>query len=160
MDNARNTDKELMDGYAMAAGRTCADFKSMRDRIGWSQNEAATAMGIDPNTVKKWENPLAGWDVRPYGWAWIDRMYDAYISEVDSLIDYAISEVDRLGIGDGGTVAISYYRNGQAKGTGIGTRHGEPAGAANAVSRAVGEYFENTGYTVRYVWAENGGFIV
>ena len=161
MEREQFSDKEIMAGFEQADGRTGADFRAMRERIGWSQNEVGTAIGVDPNTVKKWENPLAGWDVRPYGWAWIDRMHDAYYREVDALIDAAIAEVEARGIEPGGTVAISYYRNGSTAKYGVArTRHGEPAGAADAVSRAVGEYFENEGYRVRYVWAEEGGWVV
>lgn len=159
-NDAYNTDEELMAGFELADGRTGADFRAMRERIGWSQNEVGTALNVNPNTVKKWENPLAGWEVRPYGWSWIDRMYEAYWREVDQMIDYAVKEVESQGIPKGGEVRISYYRNGPASSGVARTRHGEPAGAADAVSRAVGEYFESEGYRVRYVWAENGGWII
>lgn len=160
----RNIDKysdaELMAGYEQADGRTGADFRAMRERIGWAQQEAGVAMGVDKSVVQKWETPQAGWDVRPYGWAWIDRMHHAFWNEVDDLIDAAVAEIEKRGIEEGGVVKLSYYRNGGKLKGAARTRHGEPAGAADAVSRAVGDYLEEQGYTVRYVWAEDGGWIV
>lgn len=160
MEYTEHRDAELMAAYEEADGRTGADFRAMRERIGWSQNEAEAAMGVKDGTIKRWENPNSGWEVRPYGWAWIDRMHDAFWREVDALTDLAAARIAERGIAKGDVVRISYYRNGKPDTGRAKTRHGEPAGAADAVSRMVGEYFEGEGYKVRYVWAEEGGWVI
>lgn len=154
------SDAELMAEFEAREDRTSADFRAMRERIGWAQREVDAALGMHEGTTKKWESPHTGWDVRPYGWAWIDKMLEAHYREVDTLIAYALSAIEKRGISKGDTVRISYYRNGSPKFGVARTRHGEPAGAADAVSRAVGEYLEDEGYKVRYVWAEEGNCLV
>lgn len=141
-------------------GRTSADFRAMRERIGWSQNEVGRSMGIDPELVKKWENPNCWYEVLPKGWDWIDRKYAEFWNEVDELIDKALEEIEERGIEEGADVSLSYYRNGAPRYGGARTRHHEPAGAANAVSRAVGDYLGDEGYKVHYVWAEDGGWLI
>ena len=155
-----SSDSEMMAAFAIVDGRTGADFRAIRESIGWTQAEVAKALNVDKSVIQKWETPQAGWDVRPYGWAWADRMRKAFLAEVDELIDVALDEIERQGIEEGGTVKISYYRNGRVREGVARTRNGEPAGAADTVSRAVGEYLEDEGYKVRYVWAEEGGWIV
>lgn len=160
------TNSELMAAFESGDDRTGADFRAMRERIGWSQNDVERALGCTPTTVKKWESPITGWSVLPYGWAWIDKMYAQYFEEVDALTDLAISRIKSHGIKKGETVRLSYYRNidkqsyDKRKRNAGRTRHQEPPSAANAVSRAVGDYLEDEGYKVRYVWAEDGGWII
>ena len=155
----KSTAAELMSADEYAKGRTGVDFRAMRERIGWSQSEVEYALNVTRTTVKKWESPHTGWHVMPFGWQWIDEMYDAYFAEVDRMIELAEKRIAKAGIAKGGVVTLSYYRNG-TKDDHMPRRHGEPAGAANAVSRAVGDYLEEQGYVVRYVWANEGEYII
>ena len=122
--------------------RTGAEFRAMRDTIGWTQREAGDAMGFPESTVKKWENPKAGWDVLPVAWDWMDKRMADHVAEVDRLIEKAHK------VADSGKrpINFAYFRNGMRTG-------GAPAGAMNARAREAASFIESEGYPVRFVWA-------
>lgn len=41
---------------AKRSGLTPAEFKFLRKSLGWSSQDTATRMGVDPATVSRWEN--------------------------------------------------------------------------------------------------------
>lgn len=141
------TDEERAE--ALAEERTGAEFRAMRETIGWTQREVGVALGYgDEQPVKRWENPKAGWIIRPFAWAWMDRQVAQHAADVDALIDRAHEWIDRQPGRVAGPVLLAYWRNG------IPT-DGRPAGALNAIAREVGQFLESEGYGVRYVWAND-----
>ena len=123
--------------------RTGAEFRAMRDKLGWTIRELATELGEEERVVSNWENPRSNWDVRPRAWQWMDRATHAFDATVRKRIDQAHGYLDATRVD---TVSIIYRRNGMKRGGHY------PAGSANAMARAVGDWLESEGYKVRYVW--------
>lgn len=138
---ARISDEE----YAEMAreSRSGAHFRAMRDKIGWTIRELASELGEDERTVKHWENPSSGWLVTTRAWEWMDKATRGFDNNVDRRVAQAHAHLDETGA-DG--VTILYRRNGMRRGAHY------PAGSANAVARAVGEWLASEGYDVRYEW--------
>lgn len=126
--------------------RTSADFRAMRDKIGWTIRELAKELGEEERVISNWENPRSNWDVRPHAWAWMDKAVHGFDALVNHHIDEAHEYLDSTKSTE---VSILYRRNGMK-------RNGHyPAGSANAMARAVGEWLVSEGYVVHYVWPQN-----
>lgn len=138
--------------------RTGAEFKAIRERLGWSQREIASELGEDHDTVKKWENPGSvshGWKVREHVWDWLDKRVEEFEDEVDRRVVDAHDYIEHTGAQ---TVTILYRRVGMYHSMKLdsrGRRHACPVGVANAVAREVGDYLVSEGYEVRYDWPED-----
>ena len=138
--------------------RTGAEFRAIREKLGWSQREIAGELGEDHTTVKKWENPSTvayGWKIRPYVWEWLDKRVVEFENEVDEKIDQALEYFKYSGAD---SITILYRRIGMYHSMKVKTRghkHACPVGVANAVARTVGDYLVSEGYNVRYDWPED-----
>lgn len=138
--------------------RSGAEFRAMREKLGWSQLEIANELGEDHSTIKKWENPNSvshGWYVRPYVWEWIDKRIVEFEAEVDKRIEQAHEYFKYT---DAKSITILYRRIGMYHYMKVNTRghkHACPVGVANAVARTVGDFLESEGYEVRYDWPED-----
>ena len=138
--------------------RSGAEFRAIREKLGWSQRELATELGEEHSTIKKWENPgtvSMGWKVRPYVWEWLDKRVEEFENEVNERIDQAHEYFEYTGAN---SVTILYRRIGMYHFMKVKTRghkHACPVGVANAVARTVGDYLMSEGYEVRYEWPED-----
>lgn len=138
--------------------RSGAEFRAIREKLGWSQRELANELGEDHSTVKKWENPSTvplGWKIKPYVWDWIDKRVVEFEDEVNRRIDQAHEYFEYTGADH---ITILYRRTGMFHSMKVRTRghkHACPVGVANSVARTVGDYLMSEGYVVRFDWPED-----
>ena len=123
--------------------RTGAEFRAMRDKLGWSIRELAAELHEPESSIKNWENPASKWSVRPFAWEWMDKAVRGFDSNVDRRVRQAHEHIDATGET---TLTILYRRNGMRRNAHY------PAGSANALARAGGDWLASEGYTIRYDW--------
>lgn len=125
---------------------TKADFKALRERLGYTQLNAAQALGVDVRTIKRWERPQQP-EPPADAWAWLDAEADRF----EQMLDFSV----RKAVGSGaGRVVLTYYRT-QEQFDQCGRDSGA-YGFANALARAVGYELECEGLEVEYRYPDDG----
>ena len=128
--------------------RTKADFRALRETVGFSQHTLAAELGVSPLSVKRWERPdIDGYN--PPADAW--ELLDSYLATHDQMVAEVFAEV-RLQVKANGRkpdcIPITYYRD-QAQFDALGRDEGY-YGVANANARALAGKLRRAGYTVEF----------
>lgn len=128
--------------------RGSAEFRMRREACGIELADIAGALGVRPDTAKRWENPGKGMPPSVRAWAYVDS---AYLGLLDA-VEAAIRQVEDTegALGEPQAVHVAYRRHGMP------TRDGETVKQANAVARAAAIALTALGYKVRAEWADEG----
>lgn len=115
--------------------RTKADFAALRETVGLTQANLADDLGVNPRSVRRWEQPgQEGYEPPAEAWEVLDRYADLQ----RRMVDHARETVMRAGDGAGrqpDEVVLTYYRF-QEQYDDLGRDAGW-YGVANANARAV-----------------------
>lgn len=134
--------------------RTKAEFRALRETVGFSQHALATELGVRPLSVKRWERPdIDGYN--PPADAW--DLLDSYLAAHDRMVAETFAEVRRQVKAIGrkpDCIPITYYRN-QAQFDALGRGEGY-YGVANANARALAGKLRRAGYTVEFRYPGEG----
>ncbi len=140
-----------MDEYLNRRRTPTATARAWRETVGLSQLDAAKELGVNVRSVKRWEDPRAGYLAPDIYWELLERYMDAQREAVDA----ALEEAQGAEAEDGrppALVPLTYYRaqwDYDANGVGDG-----PYTVANASARAAGEALAFAGYRVEYRYPE------
>lgn len=128
--------------------RSKADFKALRERVGLSQQDVATALGVNIKTAKNWENPKQDrYRIPADAWSYLDHALDLQKQQVSYACAVVAKQVEAFGA-EPVTVPITYYRD-QAMYDEFGRDSG-PFGQANANARAMAYELERRGIKVEF----------
>ena len=127
--------------------RSKADFKCLRERVGLSQQDVASALGVNIRSVKRWEDPSFPNHAPEDAWAVLDDAMDMQCQQVSYACAVVAQQVESFGM-EPVTVPITYYKD-QAMYDEYGRDPG-PFGQANANARAIGYELERRGIDVEY----------
>ena len=134
--------------------RTKAEFRALRETVGFSQHALAAELGVRPLSVKRWERPdIDGYN--PPADAW--NLLDSYLATDDHMVAEAFAEVRRKVKAIGrkpDCIPITYYRD-QAQFDALGRDQGY-YGVANANARAIAGKLRRAGYTVEFRYPGDG----
>lgn len=125
-----------------------ADFKALRERVGLSQQDVASALDVNIKTVKNWENPKQERYLIPVdAWDYLEDAAELQRKQVSYACAVIAQQVEAFGM-EPVTVPITYYRD-QKMYDEFGRDPG-PFGQANANARAIGYELERRGIDVEY----------
>lgn len=134
--------------------RTKAEFRALRETVGFSQHALAAELGVSPLSVKRWERPdIDGYN--PPADAW--NLLDSYLATHDQMVAEIFAEVRRQVKAIGhkpDCIPITYYRD-QAQFDALGRDEGY-YGVANANARALAGKLRRAGYTVEFSYPGDG----
>lgn len=134
--------------------RTKAEFRALRETVGFSQHTLAAELGVSPLSVKRWERPdIDGYN--PPADAW--DMLDSYIAAHDQMVTEVFAEVRRQVKAIGrkpDCIPITYYRD-QAQFDALGRDEGY-YGIANANARALAGELRRAGFNVEFRYPGQG----
>lgn len=134
--------------------RTKAEFRALRETVGFSQHALAAELGVSPLSVKRWERPdIDGYN--PPADAW--DMLDSYLAAHDRMVAEMFAEVRRQVKAIGrktDCIPITYYRD-QAQLDALGRDEGY-YGVANANARDLAGKLRRAGYTVEFRYPGQG----
>ena len=132
--------------------RSKADFKCLRERVGLSQQDVASALGVNIRSVKRWEDPSFPNHAPEDAWAVLDDAMDMQRQQVSYACAGRAERVENGAVESFGmepvTVPITYYKD-QAMYDEYGRDPG-PFGQANANARAVATALEQRGINVTF----------
>lgn len=115
--------------------RTKADFAALRETVGLTQANLADDLGVNPRSVRRWEQPgQEGYEPPAEAWEVLDRYADLRRQMVDHARETVMQAGERMG-GQPGQVVLTYYRS-QEQYDDLGRDEGW-YGVANANARAV-----------------------
>lgn len=115
--------------------RTKADFAALRETVGLTQANLADELGVNPRSVRRWEQPgQEGYEPPAEAWEVLDRYADLRRRMVDHARETVMQAGERMG-GQPGQVVLTYYRS-QEQYDDLGRDEGW-YGVANANARAV-----------------------
>ncbi len=128
---------------------TKANFKALRETVGMSQAHFAKVFGINPRSVRRWENPdEVSCNPREEAWAILEEARKAQIKALDA----AMEAIDRIEEerGTPKTVQLTYWSSAIA----YAAAHPEEDPAnwqmANANARLTAHMLEEMGYKVEF----------
>lgn len=134
--------------------RTKADFAALRETAGLTQANLADDLGVNPRSVRRWEQPgQEGYEPPAEAWEVLDRYADLRRQMVDYARETVMQAGERMG-GQPGQVVLTYYRS-QEQYDDLG-RDGGWYGVANANARAVASELSHYGVTVCFRYPEEG----
>ena len=115
--------------------RTKADFAALRETVGLTQANLADDLGVNPRSVRRWEQPgQEGYEPPAEAWEVLDRYADLRRQMVDHARETVMRAGERMG-GQPGQAVLTYYRS-QEQYDDLGRDEGW-YGVANANARAV-----------------------
>lgn len=129
--------------------RTKANFRALREIVGMSQQDMASAMRCGLRSVKRWEDPNAPYWAPDPAWAILEERYAIQ----QQMCDYAVAQCERVEEEHGRapkSVPVVYYRDQREY-----DEHGRDAGlvtVANANARAVFAELVAEGYDAQFVY--------
>lgn len=133
--------------------RSKADFKCLRERVGLSQQDVASALGVNIRSVKRWEDPSFPNHAPEDAWAVLDNAMEVQRQQVSYACAVVAQQVESFGM-EPVTVPITYYKD-QAMYDEYGRDPG-PFGQANANARAVATALEQRGINVTFNYPLHG----
>ena len=68
--------------------RTKIGFQATRQRVGMGVPDVAHALGISPNTVKRWESPASPAVPFEQAWELLERELARHLAQVDAGLDH------------------------------------------------------------------------
>ena len=132
---------------------TKADFRSMREQTGYSQQALANVLDVNVKTVKRWEHeadasqpPVDAWELLEDALN-VQRQMATYAVSVAREQEAALGEKPKA-------IRLTYYRD-QAMFDRFGRDEGY-FGAANANARAAAEALIREGYEVEFRYPTDG----
>ena len=133
--------------------RTKAGFRALRDRVGFSQQNMADALGVRVRTVKRWEDPSHPSMPPDAAWDLLGSLCDAQRQAVETCYEQAARAVEDHGrMPD--SVVMTYFRD-QEMYDAYGRDDG-PYGVANANARAAAAQLERLGLEVEFRYPQEG----
>ena len=134
--------------------RTKADFAALRETVGLTQAALAEELGVNPRSVKRWEQPgMEGYEPPQDAWDVLDAYDETQRQMVDHCRETAVQARERAGHMPA-EVRLTYYRN-QAQYDELGRDDGW-YGVANANARAVAAELRRCGFEVRFAYPGEG----
>lgn len=122
--------------------RTPIGFQAARQRVGMGVADVAHALGINPNTVKRWESPASAAEPFEQAWEMLERELTRHRTQVEAGLD----AIERAGEDD---VTLPYWPS-EAAWHAANPRSPISARMANATIMATAEAAEALGHTVRF----------
>ena len=125
--------------------RTKANLRALRDLVGYSQQDLAGALGVNPRSVKRWEDPDGEYWAPDAAWEVLEHALDVQ----RQMVDYAVAQCERVSEEAGrmpSSVPVTYFRD-QRMYDEWGRDPGS-YGIANANARAVWRELDAMGYPV------------
>ena len=145
---------DLQNGHNERPRRTKADFAALRETVGLTQANLADDLGVNPRSVRRWEQPgQEGYEPPAEAWEVLDRYADLRRQMVDHARETVMQAGERMG-GQPGQVVLTYYRS-QEQYDDLGRDEGW-YGVANANARAVASELAHYGVTVCFRYPEEG----
>lgn len=129
--------------------RTKSNFMYMREACGITQSQAAEALGVSNDTLRKWEKP-SGNEPPEDAWEYIESAYETHLWAVDSAVEAFLDANDEYGTE---RASFTYYRN-QTQYDRMGRDIGYFT-RANANARAAAERILAMGFEVEFRYPEN-----
>lgn len=129
--------------------RTKSNFMYMREACGITQSQAAEALGVSKDTLRKWEKP-SGNEPPEDAWDYIEKSYEMHLWSVDAAVDAFLDAHEDFGAE---TASFTYYRN-QKQYDDMGRDSGYFT-QANANARASAERIIGLGFEVEFRYPEN-----
>jgi transcriptional regulator with XRE-family HTH domain len=131
---------------------TRSNFRALRETVGISQLNLANRLGVNKQSVKRWENPrfdAGGYNMPPDdAWNVLDDAREMQKKVVDHTIEAAKKlEADH---GSSATLSLAYWRTQEDYDEAHSQEEHQPFEMANANSRQAGAMLERYGYTVNY----------
>lgn len=126
---------------------TKADFRAMRELVGYSQQALASVLGIDQRTIRRWEDETCDSHASEEA---VELLQSA-LSVQSQMVDYAlqVAEAQSNDFGKAPKVIhLTYYRD-QDSYDRFGRDEGY-CGIANANSRAAAAELKRHGYEVEF----------
>mgnify|MGYP004644892239 CR=1 FL=1 len=134
--------------------RTKADFRALRETVGFSQHALAAELGVRPLSVKRWERPdIEGYNPPDDAW----QLLDAYLMTHDQMVAETFAEVEKQVKALGrkpDCIPVTYYRD-----QGMFNEFGRDEGCygiANANARALAGMLRRAGYHVEFRYPGGG----
>lgn len=124
-----------------------ANFRVLRETMGFTREDVADALGVSVRSVKRWENPRE--ENLPPEDAWVlledaQKKRREIVSQALEVVDYAKAR--------GGVVEMTYYRS-QEQFDKVGD--GGCYRVANANARAVAKGLEDEGIVVEWSYPDD-----
>lgn len=134
--------------------RTKADFAALRETVGLTQANLADDLGVNPRSVRRWEQPgQEGYEPPAEAWEVLDRYADLR----RQMVDHARETVMKTGESTGELpthVVLTYYRS-QEQYDELGRDEGW-YGVANANARAVASELAHYDVAACFRYPEEG----
>lgn len=125
--------------------KTPANFRALRDLVGFKQDEFADIVGVDRSAVRRWD---AGKEpILPRAWNTLQAMVDEHMALVSNLMGDAAGAFAPEGPeGEAPTVELAYYRSADSY------RGSADWMSANKAAHAAAERLIELGYRVSFVY--------
>lgn len=128
-----------------------ADFRALREQVGFSQQDVADLMGVNVSSAKRWERPDYPFSIPDAAWELLESAYELQRQEVEYAVDQIVHAASVTRQGSRLPVVLSYWRT-QADYDEAHPNQPGPYGQANAISRAVAEKARALGFEVDFVY--------
>lgn len=134
--------------------RTKADFAALRETVGLTQANLADDLGVNPRSVKRWEQPgMEGYEPPADAWDVLDSYAETQRQMVEHCRETAMQAREQTGrMPD--AVTLTYWRS-QEQYDELGRDRGW-YGVANANARAVAAELARYGFAVRFAYPGDG----
>lgn len=130
-----------------------ADFRALREELGLTQKDVAEQLGVQAQTVKKWEALNHPYDPPESAWMWLEDMDTQRILLAERAVD-AVKGLEMREGAEPQEVTLKYFRDQDDY-----NRHGRddgPFGLVNARSRSIAKELRRQGFRVRFVYPDEG----
>lgn len=130
-----------------------ANFRALREQVGYSQQDVADALGVHIRSVKRWEDPRYPFDIPGDAWSLLEAAHEMQRRVVDEAVERACGAGEATGMHSGVPVVLAYWRT-QAD---YDERHPldpGPFGQANATARAAAERLRGIGFDVSFSFGQ------
>lgn len=131
--------------------RSKADFRALRESLGLTQTDLAIELGVQPQTVKKWEAMNHPYSPPESAWIRLDEMEAEQILATEDIVNRIIELVNRFN-GDPGLIPIKYYRD--QDDYNVHGRDVAPYGLINARIRAAAKELRRRKLNVQLLYPE------
>ena len=134
-----------------------ADFRAIREMLGITQDIAALALGVQAQTVKKWEKERCATLPPEDACKWLTEMWAKHNKIVNSVV--AQNEALYKSVNcTPENITLTYYRNAQDyRKYGRDNRGGDTWQMVNARTRAIAQALMAKGYMVKFQYPSDLG---
>ena len=125
--------------------KTPANFRALRDMVGFKQDEFADIVGVDRSAVRRWDSGKEA--ILTRAWTTLQAMVDEHFALVADLMgDAADAGATEFAEGERPTVELPYYRSADSY------RGSADWMSANKAAHAAAERLLQLGYRVSFVY--------